>query len=117
MAKEKDEKDFDEDNDGGGSDSVVERTQLVVRVRRDSGDSIGSEVSQSPPSSPPPRDQDCSGNLPQSNCTPSVSATRMASTPFPTSKRPLDCQEESPMDNKRQGGNSIDFKKSLKKAT
>ena len=69
MAKEKDEKDFDEDNDGGGSDSVVERTQLVVRVRRDSGDSIGSEVSLSPPSSPPPRDQDCSGNLPKSSST------------------------------------------------
>ena len=53
-----DEKDFDEDGNGDGGDSVVvEMSQLVVRVRRDSGDSLGSEISHSPPSSPISRDQ------------------------------------------------------------
>ena len=55
-----DEKDFDEDDgeEGGGNSVAVEMSQLVVRVRRDSGDSLGSEISQSPPSSPRSRDQD-----------------------------------------------------------
>ena len=52
-----DEKDFDEDGGDGGDSVVVEMSQLVVRVRRDSGDSLGSEISHSPPSSPISRDQ------------------------------------------------------------
>ena len=52
-----DEKDFDEAGGDGGDSVVVEMSQLVVRVRRDSGDSLGSEISHSPPSSPRSRDQ------------------------------------------------------------
>jgi hypothetical protein len=40
-------RDFDEEEEG-----IHNKSQIVLRVRRDSGDSVGSEISCSPPSSP-----------------------------------------------------------------
>jgi hypothetical protein len=48
----------DDDHDVADFDveEAVNQSQWVVRVRRDSGDSLGSELSQTPPSSPTKRE-------------------------------------------------------------